>query len=159
MWDAADLHDLAIIRHVAHRTAVMYLGVVETAPTAQLWSAPMHPYTQALIDAIPHAVRRTPPVALTGEIPDPARPPSGCRFHPRCPHVMDRRYGHPSAGGERRRPARRLLLQRIRSSRNGLPGWRRESALRAVDPAGQSTPSPGTKGDTSGSGWGGHGSQ
>ena len=85
-------HDLAIIRHVAHRTAVMYLGVVvETAPTAQLWSAPMHPYTQALIDAIPHADGAGHlPVALTGEIPDPARPPSGCRFHPRCPHVMDR---------------------------------------------------------------------
>jgi oligopeptide/dipeptide ABC transporter ATP-binding protein len=85
-------HDLAIVRHVAHRTAVMYLGVVvETAPTAQLWSKPMHPYTQALIDAIPHADGAGHlPVALTGEIPDPARPPSGCRFHPRCPHVMDR---------------------------------------------------------------------
>jgi peptide/nickel transport system ATP-binding protein len=85
-------HDLAIVRHVAHRTAVMYLGVVvETAPTAQLWTAPMHPYTQALIDAIPHADGAGDlPVALTGEIPDPARPPSGCRFHPRCPHVMDR---------------------------------------------------------------------
>src|SRR6266513_974210 len=85
-------HDLAIVRHVAHRTAVMYLGVVvETAPTAKLWTAPMHPYTQALIDAIPRAdgAGRL-PVALTGEIPDPARPPSGCRFHPRCPHVMDR---------------------------------------------------------------------
>ncbi|HEY8737753.1 MAG TPA: ABC transporter ATP-binding protein [Candidatus Dormibacteraeota bacterium] len=85
-------HDLAIVRHVAHRTAVMYLGVVvETAPTAQLWRAPMHPYTRALIDAIPHADGAGHlPVALTGEIPDPARPPSGCRFHPRCPHVMDR---------------------------------------------------------------------
>jgi peptide/nickel transport system ATP-binding protein len=51
----------------------------------------MHPYTQALIDAIPHADGAGHlPVALTGEIPDPARPPSGCRFHPRCPHVMDR---------------------------------------------------------------------
>jgi peptide/nickel transport system ATP-binding protein len=85
-------HDLAIVRHVAHRTAVMYLGlVVETAPTAQLWDAPMHPYTRALMDAIPHADGAGHlPVALTGEIPDPARPPSGCRFHPRCPHVMDR---------------------------------------------------------------------
>jgi peptide/nickel transport system ATP-binding protein len=85
-------HDLAIVRHVAHRTAVMYLGVVvETAPTAELWSAPMHPYTQALIEAIPHADGAGDlPVALTGEIPDPARPPSGCRFHPRCRYVMDR---------------------------------------------------------------------
>lgn len=85
-------HDLAIVRHVAHRTAVMYLGVVvETAPTAQLWQSPMHPYTQSLIDAIPHADGAGHlPTALTGEIPDPARPPSGCRFHPRCPHAMDR---------------------------------------------------------------------
>jgi peptide/nickel transport system ATP-binding protein len=85
-------HDLAIVRHVAHRTAVMYLGVVvETAPTAELWKAPMHPYTQALIDSIPHADGAGHlPVALPGEIPDPARPPSGCRFHPRCPRVMDR---------------------------------------------------------------------
>jgi oligopeptide/dipeptide ABC transporter ATP-binding protein len=85
-------HDLAIVRHVAHRTAVMYLGViVETAPTADLWTAPMHPYTQALIDSIPHADGAGHlPVALPGEIPDPARPPSGCRFHPRCPSVMDR---------------------------------------------------------------------
>jgi len=85
-------HDLAIVRHVAHRTAVMYLGVVvETARTADLWKKPMHPYTQALIDAIPHADGAgLLPAALTGEIPDPARPPSGCRFHPRCPHVMDR---------------------------------------------------------------------
>jgi peptide/nickel transport system ATP-binding protein len=85
-------HDLAIVRHVAHRTAVMYLGViVETAPTARLWKSPMHPYTQALIDSIPHADGAGHlPVALPGEIPDPARPPSGCRFHPRCPHVMER---------------------------------------------------------------------
>jgi peptide/nickel transport system ATP-binding protein len=85
-------HDLAIVRHVAHRTAVMYLGViVETAPTAELWKTPKHPYTQALIDSIPHADGAGHlPGALPGEIPDPARPPSGCRFHPRCPHVMDR---------------------------------------------------------------------
>jgi oligopeptide/dipeptide ABC transporter ATP-binding protein len=85
-------HDLAIVRHVAHRTAVMYLGVVvETAPTAQLWKSPMHPYTQSLINSIPHADGAGHlPEAPTGEIPDPARPPAGCRFHPRCPHVMER---------------------------------------------------------------------
>ncbi len=85
-------HDLAIVRHIAHRTAVMYLGlVVESAPTAQLWQAPLHPYTKALISAIPRADGAGHlPVALTGEIPDPARPPSGCRFHPRCPYVMER---------------------------------------------------------------------
>jgi peptide/nickel transport system ATP-binding protein len=85
-------HDLAIVRHVAHRTAVMYLGlIVESAPTAQLWQAPLHPYTRALISAIP-----TPdgsgqlPEALSGEIPDPVHPPTGCRFHPRCPLAFDR---------------------------------------------------------------------
>ena len=85
-------HDLAIVRHVAHRVAVMYLGlVVETAPTAELWRTPMHPYTQALIDAIPNPDGAGHlPEALAGEIPDPARPPSGCRFHPRCPRVLRR---------------------------------------------------------------------
>src|SRR5258708_15686640 len=85
-------HDLAIVRHVAHRTAVMYLGViVETAPTAELWEAPMHPYTETLVDSIPHADGAAHlPGALPPEIPDPPRPPSGCRFHPRCPRVMDR---------------------------------------------------------------------
>jgi oligopeptide/dipeptide ABC transporter ATP-binding protein len=85
-------HDLAIVRHVAHRVAVMYLGqVVETATTRELWDAPLHPYTRALIDAIPHPDGLGHlPEALTGEIPDPARPPSGCRFHPRCPFAFDR---------------------------------------------------------------------
>jgi oligopeptide/dipeptide ABC transporter ATP-binding protein len=85
-------HDLAIVRHVAHRTAVMYLGlVVETGPTEQLWSEPLHPYTRALIDAAPHADGEGHlPAGLPGETPDPAKPPAGCRFHPRCPFVMDR---------------------------------------------------------------------
>ena len=85
-------HDLAIVRHVAHRTAVMYLGlIVETAPTSQLWQAPLHPYTRALIEAIPHPDGSGKlPEALTGEIPDPAHPPVGCRFHPRCPVAFDR---------------------------------------------------------------------
>jgi oligopeptide/dipeptide ABC transporter ATP-binding protein len=85
-------HDLAIVRHVAHRTAVMYLGqIVETASTDQLWREPRHPYTQALIEAIPHPDGAGHlPVALAGEIPDPARPPAGCRFHPRCPYAFDR---------------------------------------------------------------------
>ncbi|HEY3978530.1 MAG TPA: ABC transporter ATP-binding protein [Streptosporangiaceae bacterium] len=85
-------HDLAIVRQIAARTAVMYLGrVVETAPTAGLWSEPAHPYSAALIGAIPtvNSVGQL-PAALSGEVPDPASPPPGCRFHPRCPEVMDR---------------------------------------------------------------------
>jgi peptide/nickel transport system ATP-binding protein len=84
-------HDLAIVHHIADRTAVMYLGrLVESAPTRELWSSPMHPYSRALIGAIPTtaSVGRL-PEALTGEVPDPASPPSGCRFHPRCAHRMD----------------------------------------------------------------------
>jgi peptide/nickel transport system ATP-binding protein len=85
-------HDLAIVRHVADTVAVMYLGrVVETAPTRELWSAPLHPYTEALIAAVPHADGAgTLPVSLPGEVPDPSRPPSGCRFHPRCPYAFER---------------------------------------------------------------------
>ena len=87
-------HDLAIVRHIADVVAVMYLGlVVETAPTRRLWSAPLHPYTEALIEAIPRADGKGwLPESLPGEVPDPARPPSGCRFHPRCPYAFDRCY-------------------------------------------------------------------
>ena len=85
-------HDLAIVRHVADVVSVMYLGVmVETAPTQPLWSLPLHPYTEALIEAVPHPDGSGfLPAALPGEVPDPARPPSGCRFHPRCPYAFDR---------------------------------------------------------------------
>jgi oligopeptide/dipeptide ABC transporter ATP-binding protein len=85
-------HDLAIVRHVADSVSVMYLGeIVEQGPTRELWSAPQHPYTEALVAAIPHADGSgTLPEALPGEVPDPARPPAGCRFHPRCPYVFER---------------------------------------------------------------------
>jgi oligopeptide/dipeptide ABC transporter ATP-binding protein len=85
-------HDLAIVRYVADVVAVMYLGaLVEVAAAARLWAAPLHPYTQALIHAIPapdgcHQL----PDAIRGEVPDPARPPAGCRFHPRCPFAFER---------------------------------------------------------------------
>jgi peptide/nickel transport system ATP-binding protein len=85
-------HDLAIVRHIADVVAVMYLGlVVEVAPTRALWHAPMHPYTEALIRAIPRADGSgVLPESLAGEVPDPARPPQGCRFHPRCPYAFER---------------------------------------------------------------------
>jgi peptide/nickel transport system ATP-binding protein len=85
-------HDLAIVRHIADVVAVMYLGlVVETAPTRRLWTAPLHPYTEALIEAIPRADGSGwLPEALPGEVPDPAHPPEGCRFNPRCPYAFDR---------------------------------------------------------------------
>jgi oligopeptide/dipeptide ABC transporter ATP-binding protein len=85
-------HDLAIVRHVADFVSVMYLGVmVETGPTQSLWSLPLHPYTEALIGAIPNPDGRgVLPDALPGEVPDPARPPAACRFHPRCPYAFER---------------------------------------------------------------------
>jgi len=80
-------HDLRLVRHVAHRVAVMYLGrIVEEAPAEDLYLTPKHPYTRALLEATP---RRTPDASparvLPGEPPSPLRPPSGCHFHPRCP--------------------------------------------------------------------------
>jgi oligopeptide/dipeptide ABC transporter ATP-binding protein len=87
-------HDLAVVRHVSDRIAVMYLGgIVEEGPASTLYDAPTHPYTHALLSAIPipnpRVQRGRPRVMLKGEIPSPANPPSGCRFRTRCPYVMD----------------------------------------------------------------------
>ncbi|MFC8131869.1 ABC transporter ATP-binding protein [Streptomyces sp. NPDC057302] len=84
-------HDLSVVRLIADRTAVMYLGkIVEVGETSALWASPQHPYTQALLRAIPHPDGLgTLPAELAGDVPDPADPPSGCRFHPRCPHAIE----------------------------------------------------------------------
>ena len=80
-------HDLGVVRYIADRIAVMYLGrIVENAPHRSLWSSPLHPYTKGLIEAVPGHGRIAP---IAGDLPNPYEPPSGCRFHPRCPLAID----------------------------------------------------------------------
>ena len=85
-------HDLGVVEHLSDRVVIMYLGrVVEIAPTDELFDAPNHPYTRALLDEVPRLeTRKRKFVPIKGEIPSPLDPPSGCHFHPRCPHASAR---------------------------------------------------------------------
>jgi peptide/nickel transport system ATP-binding protein len=86
-------HDLAVVEHISNRVAVMYLGrVVELTSSEELYANPLHPYTEALLGAVPSMDpdRKDRAVIVTGDVPDPANPPPGCAFHPRCPYAKDR---------------------------------------------------------------------
>ena len=127
-------HDLSVVRHISDRVAVMYVGrIVELAATDELFQAPKHPYTAALLSAVPEPDPRTRArrIVLQGEVANPAAPPSGCYFHPRCPHAIEVCRTQAPAWRGPRPPTSPRVTAPMSSI---CPGWNRPSK-------GASTPS------------------
>jgi oligopeptide transport system ATP-binding protein len=107
-------HDLSVVEHISDRVAVMYLGeIVELAESRELYANPKHPYTEALLSAVPvpDPRRKAQRIVLTGDVPSPANVPSGCYFHPRCPKVeAEHKVVHPALGDDGRGHFTRCLL-------------------------------------------------
>lgn len=88
-------HDMSVIKYLADRVAIMYLGeIVEIGDTEEIFKNPMHPYTKALLSSVPQMDKKTPKIILKGDLPSPANLPSGCKFHTRCPFVMEKCKNH-----------------------------------------------------------------
>ena len=143
-------HNLAVVHHISDRVGVMYLGkIVELAPRRVLFEAPRHPYTRMLLDAIPDLEmtgRARTPVA--GEVPNPLNPPSGCTFHPRCPHANARckaeapvlRSERHAAGDDRGRLPRRGRGANLAACRQFRPALRACAASRRLSPCPDAMP-------------------
>jgi oligopeptide/dipeptide ABC transporter ATP-binding protein len=119
-------HDLSVVEHISDRVGVMYLGkLVEVTRRSELYANPLHPYTQALLSSIPipnpRRVRQR--MVLSGEVPSPVNPPSGCRFHPRCPFAVDRcRHEEPAL--EMKGEDHLVACHLVEKGTAGIPLWR-----------------------------------
>lgn len=88
-------HDMSVIKYLADRVAIMYLGeIVELGQTEDIFKNPMHPYTKALLSSVPQPDKKVTKIILKGDLPSPANLPSGCKFHTRCPFVMEKCKTH-----------------------------------------------------------------